>query len=265
MFSNFKPEDRKEIFNTEDKISNNISTKSFSNQKDKDKDIDYIKNIVEASVSRSSRKPTDLFSKKKISVNEIKERMNKKNKTNIYINLKGNKKKIIFDNEVKEELTNFEHLDKTPKININSKIKTAKMLAAINYDNSNFAKTNNEFYKNAHKLMINKETYTRYMSSNKHQNKKDILKQKNKFDFSFKRELIKNIKTENTTLYRSKKVQSNRNINPVDCNLINLNLQDLPDDQKKNQNVEDDDSKDNLSVEIKQNKKKASKSNDSKS
>ena len=263
LFSNLKPEDRKETVNTEDKISNDISMKSLSNKKDKD--IDYIRNIIEASVSRSSRKPTDLFSKRKISVNEIKEKMNKKNKSNIYINLKGNKKKIIFDNEVKDELTNIEHLDKNLKIKIDSKIKTAKMLTAINYDNSNFVKTNNEFYKNAPKLMINKETNTRYLSSNKPQNKKDILKQGNKFDFSFKRELIRNIKTENSTFYGTKKFQSNRSINPVDCNLINLNLQDLPDNKKKNQNVEDDDSHHNLSFEIKQNKKKASKSNDSKS
>ena len=90
MFSHLKTEDRKETFNTEDKISNDISMKSLSNKKDKDKDNDYIRNIIETSVSRSSRKTTDLFSKRKITVNEIKEKMNKKDKNNIYINLKEN-------------------------------------------------------------------------------------------------------------------------------------------------------------------------------
>ena len=267
LFSNLKPEDRKvETFNTEDKISNDISMKSLSNRKDKD--IDYIRNIIETSVSRSSRKPTDLFPKRKISVNEIKERMNKKhktNKSNIYINLKGNKKKIIFDNEVKDELTNIEHIDKNAQIKVKSKNKTAKKLAALNYENSYFVKTNNEFFKNAPKIMVNKETYTRYMSSSKNENKNEILKQRNKYDVDYKKEFIRNIKTENSVYDVSKKIQSsNRSINPIDCNLINLNLQDLPSNTKKNQNEDDDDSNHNLSFEFRQSKKKASKSNDTK-
>ena len=46
------------------------------------------------------------------------------------------------------------------------------MLTALNYENSYFVKTNNEFYKNAPKIMINKETYIRYMSSSKPEIKK---------------------------------------------------------------------------------------------
>ena len=268
MFSHLKTEDRKETFNTEDKISNDISMKSLSNKKDKDKDKDndYIRNIIETSVSRSSRKTTDLFSKRKITVNEIKEKMNKKDKNNIYINLKGNKKKIIFDNEVKDELTNIDYLDKNSQTKINPKNKTAKMLTALNYD-SYFVKTNNEFYKNAPKIMVNKETYTRYMSSSKpeNHNKKDILKKRNKFDVSFKKEFIRNIKKENSIFDGVKKVQlSNRSINPIDCNLINLNFQDLPNNNKKNKNDDDEDSNHNLSFELKRNKKKTSKSIDSK-
>lgn len=268
LFSNLKPEDRKENFNTEDKISNDISLKSLkSSSNRKEKGINYIRNIIDASVSRSSRKKTDLFPKRKISVNEIKERKNRKNKSNIYINLKGNKKKIIFDNEVKEELTtNIEHLDKpkNDQIKIKSKNKAVKMLAALNYDNSYFVKTTNDFYKNPPKIMINKEAYTRYMSLNKPENKKDIIKQRNKYNGDSQKELIRNIKTENSYFDGVKKVQSsNRSINPVDCNLINLNLQDLPNNKNKNQ--DDDDSNQNLSFEFNQNKKKASKSNDSKS
>ena len=243
--SNLNTEYRKENFNTQDKISNDISMKSLSNRKDKD--IDYIRNIIEASVSRSSRKKTDLFSRRKINVNEIKEKINKNNKSNIYSNSKGNKKKIIFDNEVKDELTNIEQLE---QIKINSKNKAAKKLAALNYENGYFVKTNNEFYKKSTpKIMINKETYTRYMSSNKAEIKKDILHKKNKFDIDFKEELYKNIKTENSIFDSVKKVQaSNRSINPVDCNLINLNLQDLP--SNKNKNQDDDNLNRNLSFEL---------------
>ena len=264
LFPNLKPEDRKvETFNTEDKISNDISMKSLSNRKDKD--IDYIRNIIEISVSRSSKKPTDLFPKRKISVNEIKEKRNKKNKSNIYINLKGNKKKIIFDSEVKDELTNIEHIDTNAQIKAKSKNKAAKKLVALNYENSYFVKTNNEFFKNAPKIMVNKETYTRYMSSNKNENKKEILKQRNKIDVDYKKEFIRNIKTENSIYDVTNKIQSsNRSINPIDCNLINLNLQDLPSNIKKNQNEDDDDSNHNLSFEFRQSKKKASKSNDTK-
>ena len=81
-----------------------------------------------------------------------------------------------------------------------------------------------------------------------------------------KKELIDNLKNESNNFFSSKNIKEiNRKVNPIDCNLVNLNLLDLTNNNKRNEiNFSNENIKKSLELRNKR-KKKTFKSTDSNS
>ena len=181
------------------------------------------------------------------------------------INLKHNNKKIIFDAEVKDDIMPINQLDEQTQINFDSNNNNKKKIEE-NYENEYFGKTTNELFNSIKKINY-KEIIRPYLTSNIKKENLNALMPKNKSNNNLtliKKELSDNLKNESNNFFSSKNIKEiNRKVNPIDCNLVNLNLLDLTDNNKRNEiNFSNENIKKSLELRNKR-KKKTFKSTDS--
>ena len=182
---------------------------------------------------------------------KIKEKIYEKSTKNLKLNSKDSSKKIIYEKKLKED-----NIDKQNNINFES-----KKIIKNNYEK--LGKTSLDFYK---KFQTNHEGVIKPFATT-HKKKHNILVQTNKIGNNYNRlkdEFRDDVNYDENDNYTSIKniLNTEGNINAVECNVVNLNLLDLP---KNKSNVPSLNDYIEKSFDLKnQNKKKNIKSVDSK-
>ena len=213
-------EDKNTIENIFKKSTNNLTIRDLENR-----NFEINKNAIKIENNYLSPKPLGNNKMK------IKEKLNEKSTYNLKFDSKENKKKYIFDTEIKDNY--LDNLDKQKKKNVefnNSKYKQIK------YEYENLGKTGIEFYRNAINLNRKQNTSKAYKSF--HKNDQNILIQINKVDKnlqSTKSELLNEKNEYITNLNNNLNIKNSpKKDTAIECNVINLNLLDLPDNKKEN-------------------------------
>ena len=209
------------------KSTNNIFKKNVET-----KESDKKKEVIDA--SKNEKK---IISPKAINNNEIivKEKINESLNKNIRLNYsnkipKERKKKMIFDTEVKD--TN-NYVDK--KINTEYKNRNIKQ---INSNNNSFRKKGIDYYGNSINVNTIQNMNKPYKTMNK--NYQNILIQTTKMDNSKeentsqlqKNEIITDKNLSNTNYVNCYTDNSSKKSNAIECNVVNLNLLNFPDNKK---------------------------------
>ena len=210
-------EEQKEISNNKEKklYENNLGRNLTNNKK---KNIDNYENNINTPIIKTSNED------------------NKKSSSFIKIKIKEDKKKLI-NSEIKPELKALDYIDEQNNINTESKNKNNKKIIFSNYENNYFGKTNIDHYIKSEKKINYKTIIKPYLSSDLNKDYQNTLRpQKNLINnlSLTKKELLAKLQNENDVdIFKSKNIQtSNGNISHIDCNLINLNLLDLPNNKK---------------------------------
>ena len=265
FISRDEEEQKKELsYNQEKYIYENNFRKSSKNTRIKD--IENLENKIINQITQSSRED-NIFPIKNINDNKLNENKFKSSSNYMKINLKHNNKKIIFDAEVKDDIMPINQLDEQTQINFDSNNNNKKKIEE-NYENEYFGKTTNELFNSIKKINY-KEIIRPYLTSNIKKENLNALMPKNKSNNNLtliKKELIDNLKNESNNFFSSKNIKEiNRKVNPIDCNLVNLNLLDLTNNNKRNEiNFSNENIKKSLELRNKR-KKKTFKSTDSNS
>ena len=214
LFNSKTEEESKDIKNIikkqeEKNINENKFRKSTNNIFIKEKKISDLKNKI-------LKSENNFISPKIISNNKItiKEKIYQTSVNNLKFNSFYPKNKYLLSTEKNEN-----HKVKNNDINENQK--RAKNLKMLEYENNSFGRT---------KIELNKNNIN---------NKKEESKQKNKFNKNYQ-DHITQTSFINKEIDNENPIHSNDNQNIIKCNLINLNLMDLPENKNSinlNQNL----------------------------
>ena len=208
------------------KSTNNIFKKNVET-----KESDKKKEVIDA--SKNEKKiitPKVINNNEKIVKEKIKESLNKNIRLNYNNKIsKERKKKMIFDTEVKE---NNNYLDK--KINTEYKNRNIKQ---INSNNNSFRKKGIDYYGNSLNVNTIQNMNKPYKTMNK--NYQNILIQTTKLDNSReentsqsqKNEIITDKNVSNTNFVNCYNDNSSKKSNPIECNVVNLNLLNFPENK----------------------------------
>ena len=165
----------------------------------------------------------------------IKDKLYKESLNNIKQNLKDNKKRFIFDFEVKNNYS-----DRKKNANIGVKIRDIRK---GNKDIENFGKTCFEYYKKNQNNLNIKENMVEKPFINSHKKKQNILIQTSNLDRinkNIKEDLLNEINNEDNNndtdnFINARNIQNTQgNVNVIECNIVNLNMLDLPKNKKNN-------------------------------
>jgi len=162
----------------------------------------------------------------------IKEKIYQNSTNDLKLNSKNKNQKLIFDREMKEYF-----LDKKHHINLEFN-KNNKEKSIIN-EIEKFGKTGTEYFlKTPNNIKIKYEISKPFI--NKQKKIQNTFIQTNKIDNNnnkiIKKEILNNVNIEGNDIFvNSKNIPiTEGNINAIDCNVINLNLLDLPNNKHSN-------------------------------
>ena len=210
--------------NTFRKSTTNLFTEVNIKEKEKEKGKETDLKMVTPRIENAFLSPKGTNNNKI----RIKKKIYEKSTNDLRYNLKDSKRDIIFE---KEKDTKDEHSDKQKLINLNTEIR--KRIRRENNEIEKYGKTSMEFYK---KYQEKPEMIIKPLLK-KHKKKQSILVQTNKIinNNILKKEFINDIKNDENDNYINNKIihETENNINAIECNIVNLNLLDLPDNKSK--------------------------------
>ena len=209
------------------KSATNLYTEINTKEKDKDKGKETDLKMATPRIEKAFLSPKGTNYNNKI---RIKEKIYEKSTNDLRLNLKESKRDIIFE---KEKETKDEHVDKQKLINLNLNSEIRKRIKKESNEIDKYGKTSMEFYK---KYQEKPEIIIKPLLKN-HKKKQNILVQTNKIinNNILKKEFINDIKNDENDNYINNNIihETENNINAIECNIVNLNLLDLPENKSK--------------------------------
>jgi hypothetical protein len=204
-----------------------IRDKEKEKEKDKDKGKETDLKMATPRIEKAFLSPKGTNYNNKI---RIKEKIYEKSTNDLRLNLKDSKRDIIFE---KEKDTKDEHFDRQKLINLNLNSQIKKIIKKESNEIDKYGKTSMEFYKKYHEKP---EIIIKPLLKN-HKKKQNILVQTNKIinNNILKKEFINDIKNDENDNYINNNIihETENNINAIECNIVNLNLLDLPENKSK--------------------------------